>query len=593
MSRTPMTLAPALKPKILVVDDTPANLVAMGRLLRGLDAELIMARSGNEALALAISEDFAVILLDVNMPEMDGFEVAEHLSAADETLNIPIIFVTAVHHDKESILRGYATGAVDYVDKPVIPAILIAKVGVFLNIWTLKAGLENEISLRRDAELKIEYLAQHDTLTKLPNRRQLQKELGYYIKISARKNEQFAVLFIDLDGFKNVNDDLGHDAGDAVLKIVSERLKKCVRETDIVARHGGDEFIILLSNITDALALTSKLETIVGEIGNPILWTSNDNHYEAHIGASIGVAIYPQHGKTTDMLLSSADEAMYLAKDNGKNTFRYYSEELNASMKRRILLDHHLRFAIEKNEFELYFQPIVKVNTGEPVGAEALLRWNNHLLGNVSPEEFIPVAESCSYINDIGLWVFSQVLTVMKRHPSLRISINVSGKQLNNCRLKKAIETAISEHLLDVKKLEIEITESVLLSESTEIDEQMEFINNLGIQLSLDDFGTGYSSLSHLKRCPVKTLKIDQSFISDIPHDEDSKTMVRAIIAMAKGLNLNVVAEGVETYEQWSFLKEHGCNLAQGYYFSKPMPEKDLSQYLKKHMNEGSINVIN
>lgn len=571
----------ALQPKILVVDDTPANLVAMKRLLKTLNAELIMAHSGNEALALAISEDFAVILLDVNMPEMDGFEVAEHLSTADETHNIPIIFVTAVHHDKESILRGYATGAVDYVDKPIIPAILIGKIGVFLNMWTLKAGLENEIALRQDAELKIEHLAQHDALTKLPNRRQLQKELGNYIKLSNRKNEQFAVLFIDLDGFKNVNDDLGHDAGDTVLKIVSERLKECVRDTDIVARHGGDEFIILLSNVADALALRSRLEHLVGEVGSPISWQSGENHYEAHIGASIGVAIYPQHGKTTDTLLSSADEAMYLAKNNGKSTFRYYSEELNASMKRRILLDHHLRFAIEKNEFELHLQPIVKVETGKPVAAEALLRWNNHLLGNISPEEFIPVAESCSYINDIGLWVLSQTLFVMKKHPDLHVSINVSGKQLNNYRLKKAIEIAISECLLDAEKLEIEITEGVLLSESVEVDEQLKSINNLGVQLSLDDFGTGYSSLSHLKRCPVKTLKIDQSFITDIPHDEDSNTMVRAIIAMAKGLNINVVAEGVETQEQWDFLKEHKCSLAQGYYFSKPMSVNNFNKYMK------------
>ena len=568
-------------PKILVVDDIPTNLLAMKRLLKGVQAELVMTTSGNQALALALNQDFAVILLDVNMPEMDGFEVAEHLSQAEETRNIPIIFVTAIHHDKESMLCGYKAGAVDYVDKPITPPVLLAKVQVFLKIWLLKSGLECEIAMRREAELEIEYLAQHDTLTKLPNRRQLQKELGKLITKSQRKNEKFALLFIDLDGFKNVNDDLGHEAGDQVLKTVSQRLQNCIRSGDVVARHGGDEFIILLTDVDNALGFTDKLEMFVSEIGRPILWTAIDGDKEAHIGASIGVAMYPEHGQTVDALLSSADEAMYQSKHAGKNTFRYYSSKLNQAMQRRIQIDHHLHYAISKDEFELHFQPIVDVYTGKPVGAEALLRWNNDLLGMVPPDEFIPIAESHIYINDIGLWVFNQMLPVIEAHPELHFAINVSGVQFNNDRLKNAIESAITNKQLRPEQLHVEITEGVLLSNSTQVDEQLQAINDMGVPLSLDDFGTGYSSLSHLKRCPVKTLKIDRTFIADIPADNDSKIMVSTILAMAKGLHLNVVAEGVETLEQWRFLQENNCDSAQGYYFSKPLPLTEFNEYIK------------
>lgn len=571
------------EPQILVVDDMPANLVAMKRLLKGIPAKLVTANSGNEALALAVSNDYAMILLDVNMPEMDGFEVAEHLSEATETNNIPIIFVTAVHHDKDSMLRGYDAGAVDYVDKPITPSILIAKVQVFLNMWILKAGLENEISMRREAELEIEYLAQHDALTKLPNRRQIHKLLLIMIEQSKRKKEKFALLFIDLDGFKNVNDDLGHEAGDLVLRVIAQRLQDCLRAADVVGRHGGDEFVILLSDISNPLGFTNKLEMLVNEVGKPILWESTDDiSNEAHVGASIGVAVYPEHGETLDALLSSADEAMYQSKHDGKNTFRYYSEELNAAMKRRIQIDHHLHYAINKNEFELHFQPVINVQSGKLVGAEALLRWNNHQLGVISPEEFIPIAEQHSYINDIGLWVFNQVLPVMQAYPKLRIAINASGLQFHNHRLNTAIEDAIQEQRLNPEQFEIEITEGVLLSESREVDGRIQGIRDQGISLSLDDFGTGYSSLSCLKRCPVNALKIDRSFVMDIPDNKENQTLVAAIIAMAKGLSLTVIAEGVETKEQWEFLKRHQCDFAQGYYFSKPLPIKEFNEYLDK-----------
>ncbi|MFW5427421.1 MAG: diguanylate cyclase domain-containing protein, partial [Methylophagaceae bacterium] len=374
--------ANALQPKILVVDDTPANLVAMQVVLKKISADLISVSSGNQALQEVVKQDFAVILLDVNMPGMDGFEVAELLSSAEQTRNIPIIFVTAVHHDESSILRGYDSGAVDYVQKPILPEILLSKVNVFLDLWKLKAGLENEISARRAAELEVHYLAQHDALTKLPNRRQIQTELGIVIDRAQRRKEHFAILFLDLDGFKKINDELGHEAGDALLVEMGERFKRDIRATDMVGRYGGDEFILILTDTHDPMTLKNKLQQLVEAAAHPFVWQDK----QLTISCSIGVSLYPEHGSTADELVSNADTAMYLAKGLGKNTFQFYSEELNQQMKHDLLLEHHLRHAISKQELDVYFQPIMDLNNQTAIGAEALLRWTNDELGFISPD---------------------------------------------------------------------------------------------------------------------------------------------------------------------------------------------------------------
>jgi diguanylate cyclase (GGDEF)-like protein len=564
------------QPKILVVDDTPANLVAMQVVLKKVSAELVMVNSGNNALKEAVRSDFAVILLDVNMPEMDGFEVAELLSNAEQTKNIPIIFVTAVHDDQASVLKGYDAGAVDYVQKPILPEILLSKVKVFLDLWKFKSGLEAEIAARRAAELEIHYLAQHDALTQLPNRRQIHTELELILDRSRRRKEQFAVLFLDLDGFKKINDELGHEMGDALLIEMGKRFKSQVRSTDLVGRYGGDEFIIILTDTHDPMQLKNKLQQLVSVAGQ----TFNLQDKEMLVTTSIGVAIYPEHGDNAGELISHADSAMYLAKETGKNIFQFYSDHLNQQMKRNILIEKHLRYALSHNEFEVYFQPIINLTEQIAIGAEALLRWDSEALGFVSPEEFIPVAESAGLIGDIGVWVLQQVADSMVLHPTLHFAVNASGLQFNNSQLHDEVSRLIDEKLIKAENLEIEITEGVLLDRSGKAREQLLAIHNLGVSISVDDFGTGYSSLSYLKNCPVTTVKVDRSFVSDIPNDKEDMTLVRTIIAMAKGLNLNVIAEGVETMEQAEFIKQEGCVLAQGYYFAKPMPQQDFETYL-------------
>ncbi|MFW5451770.1 MAG: putative bifunctional diguanylate cyclase/phosphodiesterase [Methylophagaceae bacterium] len=566
----------SLKPKILVVDDTPANLIAMKTILKKLPAELVMVESGAEALKEAIQDDFAVILLDVNMPGMDGFEVAELLSSAEETKHIPIIFVTAVHHDEASLLKGYDSGGVDYVQKPVLPEILLSKIDVFLDLWLLKAGLEDEVAMRRAAELKVQYLAQHDALTHLPNRRQIHTELDLIIDRVNRKKEQFALLFLDLDGFKKINDELGHEYGDALLVEMAARYKKIVRTTDLVGRFGGDEFILVFTELTDPMLLKNKLQQLIAESAREVIHKDK----VIHTSASIGVALYPQHGTAHDILISNADSAMYLAKGIGKNTFQFYSTELNQQMERNLLIEHHLRKAFNAEAMEVYYQPIIDLTSRTAIGAEALLRWNSDALGFVSPEEFIPIAESAGLITDIGLWVLHQVVDLMQQYPEKHFAVNASSLQFNNNLLTASIKQYIKQGKINPSLLEIEITESLLLDRSGKAEEQLQAIHDLGVSISVDDFGTGYSSLSYLKNCPVATVKIDRSFVSNIPNDKDDMTLVKTIIAMAKGLNLKVITEGVETLEQMDFIKQEGCLLAQGYFFAKPMTKEDFKQYL-------------
>ncbi len=564
------------RPKILVVDDTAANIMAMKVVLKKVPADLVTATTGNTALAEALKHDFSVILLDVNMPGMDGFEVAEILSSAEETKHIPIIFVTAVDYDEPSLLKGYESGGVDFIQKPILATILISKINVFLDLWLLKAGLENEIALRRSAELEVEYLAQHDALTHLPNRRQIHHELQLIIDHAQRKKQQFAVLFLDLDGFKKINDEMGHEVGDVLLVEMANRFKATVRSTDLVGRLGGDEFILAFPDLTDPLLLKNKLQQLIAEAARPFDYQGRT----VQISGSIGVALYPDHGTSVDELIDHADSALYLAKGDGKNNFQFFSEKLNQQMERNIQVEHHLREAINANEFEVYYQPIIELPSEKVVGAEALLRWNSASLGFVPPDEFIPIAETAGLINEIGLWVLNQVVDLMFVYKNLHFAVNASTIQFKDNQLSNAVEYYIQKGIINPSKLEIEITEGVLMDHSDRTEEQLRRINALGVSLSVDDFGTGYSSLSYLKNCPVNTVKIDRSFVSDIPKDKDDMTIVKTIIAMAKGLDLRVIAEGVETREQADFIKQEDCDFAQGYFFSKPLPKKVFEEYL-------------
>ncbi len=568
--------------KILIVDDTRANLLALKVLLKPIEVDIVTAETGEEALrtAEANEDHIALILLDVQMPGMDGYEVARQLHENEKTRSLPIIFITA-NQDDAHIERAYLAGAVDFIQKPIRKTALISKVRVFLDLWSLRFGLEQEIEQRRAAERRVEHLATHDPLTNLPNRRGLYEELGELIYRSERYRYSSAVIYLDLDGFKHVNDHFGHEAGDKLLVELSTRFRKNVRKTDTVARIGGDEFIVLLTDINNETTLITKIQRLLLEATTAIQFKG----HRISVSASIGVALYAEHGDEAATLLHHADQAMYQAKNHGKNTFRFYTDDINEKAHRQRELQDNLRKALPNDEMTVFYQPIVDCRSGQVVSVESLLRWDSARLGTVRPDEFIPAAESAGLIPELGCWVLKRSIETgadwnQRFGIGLRIAVNASSIQFRNNLLFDTIREQIETHRWDPDLLEVEITEGLLLDDSPEVTNYIDEISNCGVRLSVDDFGTGYSALSYLKNYPVSTVKIDRSFIMDLPGDKENEVLVRAIIAMAHGLRLEVIAEGVETPEQWQFLQSLGCDFAQGYYFGKPMPQADFEEYL-------------
>jgi len=577
--------------RILIVDDTRANLVALQVLLKPVEADVLIAESGQQALLLAAEnkENIALILLDVLMPVMDGFEVARLLNENEKTRSIPVIFITA-DQDDAHIEEAYLSGAVDYIQKPIRKTALISKIRVFLDLWLLRHGLELEVEQRRVAEHRVEHLATHDPLTNLPNRRGLYEELNELIYRSKRYKYSSAVIYVDLDGFKHVNDHFGHEAGDRLLTQVAANFKAIVRQTDSVARIGGDEFIVLITDIDGETSLITKIESLLNEASRPLQF----NRHQIATGASIGIALYPDHGDDAETLLHHADQAMYQAKQQGKNTFRFFTEDINAKAHRQRELQDNLRKALPNNEFTVFFQPIVDARSGQVVSAEALLRWYSADLGQVFPDEFIPAAENAGLIPELGCWVLKQAIATgahwyQRFGIELRIAVNASSIQFRNNLLFDTIKKQIASHCWNPALLEIEITEGLLLDDSTEVNAYIDAISNWGVRLSVDDFGTGFSALSYLKNYPVSTVKIDRSFIMDLPGDKENAVLVQAIIAMAHGLRLEVIAEGVETAEQWEYLKSLDCDFVQGYFFGKPMPQADFEDFLMAQLDKPAL----
>jgi diguanylate cyclase (GGDEF)-like protein len=578
------------RPVILIVDDLKANRLALCRLLRHVDAELVEAENGEQALIQAIAiPNLSLILLDVQMPIMDGYEVAELLREEEQTRHIPIIFITAVHRDENHIIKGYTSGAIDYITKPVQPEILSAKISLFLMLWRLKNGLEQEVKARNELEEKNIFLAHHDLLTELPNRRQLLIDIEKATLRADRQGNEFALLFVDLDGFKAINDGLGHQIGDLVLKTIAERLGNLVRKTDTVARYGGDEFIMLYTDIDDIQRLSGRISEILEIVAKPI----HIQNEHIQLSASIGVCVYPDQIDNPDKLIDFADIAMYKAKSQGKNQFCFFSDEMDIEAHKRKHVEQKLRLAIQNEELQVYFQPIVKVQSGDIYGAEALIRWNNPELGFVAPDYFIPLAEDNGLIHEIGAWVFDIAIDQLEKlnetfhqieNFKLRVAINASTLQFKKSDFYQQVKSAINSGKVKPEDLEVEITESLLLEDSEIINNQLSILSDLGVSLSVDDFGTGYSALSYLKRCPVNTVKIDRSFIMGVPNDKEDMVLIHAIIAMAHGLGLKVIAEGIETKEQWQFLQQEGCDYAQGYYFCRPLSYEGFVEWLTEKL---------
>ncbi len=443
-------------------------------------------------------------------------------------------------------------------------------VGIFSDITQLKA-----------AENKLEQLAYYDPLTRLPNRALFFDRLRQALELARRKSTRMALLFIDLDRFKYVNDTLGHNIGDLLLVEVAERITQCLRKSDTVARLGGDEFTVILTEILRSANVENVAQNIIAALQRKF----DIAGHEIYVGASVGIAIYPEDGAELEGLVKNADIAMYQAKLAGRGNYKFFTPELNTSSQRRAELENDLRKAIADQEFTLYYQPKFALKNRRLVGLEALIRWVHPFKGIVSPAEFIPVAEETGFILQIDQWVLETATRQLRQwHAQAgrapRVSVNLSARQFEHAGLVSSVERALGDARVAPELLELEITEGVIMKDAKAAAQVLSRLREMGVLISVDDFGTGYSSLSYLKKLPLHVLKIDRSFIIDIEHDDDDKAIVASIISMGHSLNLVVLAEGIETEGQLRLLSEMGCDLGQGYLFSRPVPAAELSRWL-------------
>ena len=450
-------------------------------------------------------------------------------------------------------------------------------------------GTLSDISELKQAYDQLEHMAFYDTLTGLANRRLFRNRLEHMLSNIQRTNNSVALILIDVDHFKNVNDSMGHDSGDTLLIVIAERLKQCVRFTDTVARLGGDEFAVILPNVPDMLTVSSIAEKILLGLSKPTLIDDE----EISVSASLGISVSPEDTNQAEVLIKNADMALYRAKDEGRNNFKFFTVEMNILLIAHLNLVQQLRHAIDQHAFLLHYQPQIDLNSGQLVGFEALVRWQHAERGVISPLEFIPVAEETGLIIPLGRWILRAACQQMRELCDAKLvnnravmTVNLSLKQFEDAQLVRYIGEVLVECGLRPAQLELELTESMLMQNLAQTLETLQNIKALGIGLSIDDFGTGYSSLSYLKRLPVNVIKVDRSFVMDIPGDTDDMEITAAVIAMAHKLRYKVVAEGIETEAQYRFLRESGCDYGQGYYFSRPLPASDLLEFCGRYQHQ-------
>ncbi|CAK0763305.1 two-component system, sensor histidine kinase and response regulator [Gammaproteobacteria bacterium] len=550
---------------VLVVDDDRSTRAALRYALQRDGFRVDEACDGMQALAMVARIHPDVVLMDALMPVMDGFTACAKLQEMPGGAELPVIIVTALE-DTGSIERAFTVGARDYIPKPLHLTVVNQRV---------RRIVENSQSERH-----VRRLAYNDTLTGLVNRLMFVDHLERRLAYARDNGQQLAVLFLDLDRFKYVNDTMGHDIGDRLLVSVARRIKHCVRDTDCVARFGGDEFTIALEDLANPAAATTTAQKVRCALTTPF----NIGDQELFVSTSIGISVFPHDGTEVGTLLKHADTAMYRAKKNNTG-YAFYEPEMESSLSAHLQMESALRHALERDELVMFYQPKAEVATWIPSGMEALIRWRHPQWGLVSPVEFIPIAEDTGLILPIGEWVLRTVCAQLKSWqdtglPVLPVAVNLSGLQIKQPDLVKIVADILTETALEPRLLELEITESVLMEHAKETLATLHQLKEIGVTLAIDDFGTGYSSLSYLKRFPVDTLKIDRTFVHDVHTSPDDASIITSIIALAHSLRRTVVAEGVETIQQREFLVQAGCDYIQGYLLAKPLPAEEFERWL-------------
>jgi diguanylate cyclase (GGDEF)-like protein len=581
---------------VLLVDDRAENLFALEVSLEPLGQRLVRAQSGDAALRAVLDEQFAVILMDVRMPGLDGFETLAMLRQRDRTKHIPIIFLTA-YPEQQQLTRSYESGAVDYISKPFEPETLRSKVSVFVHLrqneLALQAAhaeleqrvlartaelaaanvaLEREIAERKAMEHKLIEQAHHDALTGLANRTLLMRHLDLAVAQSRRRaTPSFAVMMLDVDRFKVINDSLGHLAGDELLVGIANRLSHCLREVDTAARLGGDEFAVIIDGVNDIRDATRSAERFQRALETPFVIDGR----EVFATSSIGLAMMNKRYEKGEELLRDADAAMYRAKDAGRARYQVFDLEMHDSATAQLKLEADLYRALERRELVLHYQPIVTLGDGKIAAFEALLRWNHPERGLVLPDDFIPLAEETTLIRPIGRWVIEEACRQLAAwgDDSIGMNINLSAAQLPDASLAATLEQSARDAGIAPERVTLELAESAMMSRGSaeQALARLHEIRELGIGLALDDFGTGYSCLSHLQELSVSMVKIDRTFVHRIGTPDERPEIVRAIVSLAHALGIAVTAEGVETAEQLERLRGLACEHAQGYFFARPL----------------------
>jgi diguanylate cyclase (GGDEF)-like protein len=519
-----------------------------------------------------------IILLDLGLSDAQGLEAIRRARAAAPS--VPLVVLTGL--DDESVaVQALQQGAQDYLIKGQIETRALLR--------ALRYAIERKTmeSAALAMAQQMAYSAEHDFLTGLPNRMLLNDRLDRAVALATRHTKKVAVLFLDLDGFKYINDSLGHPTGDKLLQSIAKRLVDCIRGSDSVSRQGGDEFVVLLLELEQAEDAAITARRMLHAVAQP---HSIDRH-DLHVTSSIGVSVYPDDGLDAETLIRNADTAMYQAKENGRRSFQFFKPAMNVRAVERQFIEEGLRRALERREFALHYQPKVNLTTGAITGAEALLRWTHPTRGLVSPADFIPVAEDCGLILPIGAWVLREACEQARAWmdaglPATSVAVNVSAMEFRNENFLDGLVAILNETGFDPRSLELELTESVLMKHAAVTATILRTLRKSGIRVAVDDFGTGYSSLSYLQKFPVDAVKIDQSFVRQISTAGDDTTIVKAVIGMARGLKLRVIAEGVETPEELAFLRAYRCEEAQGYYFSRPVPAQQFAMLLRNGLPE-------